>query len=105
MNNISELLNNLPTSIKLEKAKGIKALVQISLSGEGGGDWSVNVDDGTVDIQQGLQTKPDLIIKAKVQDALDLMDGKGNPVTAYMTGKIKVVGDIGLAMKLLGLLK
>jgi putative sterol carrier protein len=105
MENFSDLMNNLPNAVDIEKARGMHALVQFSIAGEGGGQWAVTVDDGRVSVQKGSHPKPELILKADAKDAASLMTGKLNPMTAFMTGKIKLVGDMGLAMKLLGLLK
>lgn len=105
MANISEMINNLPDQVYLDEAKGITALVQLSLSGEGGGNWIVKVDDGTVKIERGMALEPQLMIKLSTQNASKLMQGKLNPLSAFMTGKIKLTGDLALAMKLIDLLK
>ncbi len=105
MENFSDFINNLPNQIDLEQTKGIHALLQFSLSGDNGGNWGVTVDDGTVSVVTGQLTKPQLIIKASTGDALKLMQGELNPVGAFMTGRVKMVGDMALAMKLLKLLK
>lgn len=105
MENFSDIINSVPSQINLEKARGINALVQFSISGEGGGDWGVTVDDGKVTVVPGQLSKPQLIIKAKDSDAVRLVNGKLNPIGAFMTGKVKIVGDMALAMKLFDLLK
>ena len=105
MEKFSDFINNMPNQIDLEKTKGIHALLQFSLSGEGGGDWGVSVDDGKVLVVPGQFAKPQLIIKASAANALKLMRGELNPVGAFMTGKVKVAGDMALAMKLLDLLR
>lgn len=105
MENFSDIINSLPSQINLEKAKGIHALVQFSIAGEGGGDWGVTVDDGKVTVMPGQLAKPELIIKAKASDAVKLVRGKLNPIGAFMTSKIKIIGDMALAMKLFDLLK
>lgn len=105
MENFSEFINNIPNQIDLERTKGIHALLQFYLSGEGGGDWGVTIDDGKVTVVQGQLAKPQLIIKASAANALKLMHGELNPVGAFMTGKVKIVGDMALAMKLFDLLK
>ncbi len=105
MEKFSDFINNMPNQIDLEKTKGMHALLQFSISGEGGGDWGVKVDDGKVEVVPGQLAKPQLIIKASAADALRLMHGELNPVGAFMTGRLKVVGDMALAMKLLDLLR
>ncbi|MDD2521231.1 MAG: SCP2 sterol-binding domain-containing protein [Anaerolineaceae bacterium] len=105
MEKFSDMINNMPNQIDLEKAKGIQATIQFSISGEGGGEWGVTVDDGKVVVEPGQMAKPQLIVKASANDALKLMHGELNPVGAFMSGKVKIIGDMGLAMKLFNLLK
>lgn len=105
MENFADLINNLPESLDFEKAKGINAVVQFSISGEGGGEWAVMLDDGYITVERGKSTQPQLTIKASAEDAVKLVEGKLNPMNAFLSGKIKAVGDIGLGMKLLNLLK
>ena len=105
MEKFSDFINNMPNQIDLEKTKGIHALLQFTLLGEGSGDWGVTVDDGKVLVVPGQLANPQLIIKASAANALKLMRGELNPVGAFMTGKVKVAGDMALAMKLLDLLR
>ena len=55
---------------------------------EGAGQWKVDVADGTV------------TISADDENFMMIVRGEQNPTTAYMTGKLKVKGDMGAAMKL-----
>ncbi len=105
MENISDMINDLPDRIDLEKTKGINALLQFSLSGEGGGEWGVTIDDGKVMVKEGQLANPQLIIKASAENALKIMRDELNPVGAFMTGKIKIAGDMALGLKLLELMK
>lgn len=104
MEKISDIINNLPNQIDLEKTKGIHTILQFSISGEGGGDWGVTIDDGTVAVKPGQIEKPQLIIKASASDSIKLLHGELNPMGAFMTGKVKIVGDMALAMKLFNLI-
>ena len=48
----------------------------------------------------GANTKADVTIKVSDNDLVSLAEGKLNPMQAFMQGKIKVSGQIGLAQKL-----
>lgn len=39
-------------------------------------------------------------LETSTKNALKMMDGDLNPMMAYMTGKLKIKGDMGIAMKL-----
>ena len=70
---------------------------------DGAGMWLVRVDDGTVTVGEG-PGEADCTIRASAENFERLLAGKQNPMTAYMTGKIKVSGDMGAAMKLKSLM-
>ncbi len=66
---------------------------------DGAGAWTVNVEDGTVSVSEGAQAA-DCTITASRDTFREIVAGDQNPTTAYMTGKLKVKGDMGAAMKL-----
>jgi putative sterol carrier protein len=66
---------------------------------EGSGVWKVDVADGTVKVSEG-ETDGDVTIHASKETFTAIASGEQSPTTAYMTGKIKVDGDMGAAMKL-----
>ncbi len=66
---------------------------------EGAGQWKVAVADGKVDVTEG-GGEADATILASEETLLAIIRGEQNPTTAYMTGKLKVKGDMGAAMKL-----
>jgi putative sterol carrier protein len=105
MTDFNELMKSLPKMVDAEEAKGLNGRVQFSLSGEGGGEWGVVLDDGKVTVSEGAMTQPQLTIKTSTENADKLLSGKLDPMMAFMTGKIKISGDMALGMKLIGLLK
>jgi putative sterol carrier protein len=66
---------------------------------DGAGMWFVRVENGTVNVTEGEQDA-DAVIKASEETFEKLVSGEQNPTSAYMTGKLKVKGDMGAAMKL-----
>lgn len=59
------------------------------------------VKDGTVTSVEGVAQQADVTVKVKDDDLVRMFDGKLNPMTAFMTGRLKVRGDIGLAQRLI----
>ena len=66
---------------------------------EGAGQWTVKVEDGRVDVVDGAG-EADVTISASQEIFEKIVAGEQNPTSAYMTGKLKLKGDMGAAMKL-----
>jgi putative sterol carrier protein len=66
---------------------------------EGAGKWTVRVDDGKVNVSEGGDDA-DAVITTSEETFEKITSGEQNATSAYMTGKLKVKGDMGAAMKL-----
>jgi len=67
---------------------------------EGEGRWRVDVRDGAINVTQDGGDDTDATISTSSETLEKIMAGEQNPTTAYMTGKLKIKGDMGAAMKL-----
>ena len=70
---------------------------------EGAGSWRVDVDDGAVTVSPS-HDPADCVIATDEGTFLGVVNGEQNPMGAFMTGKIRVEGDMGLALGLRDLL-
>jgi putative sterol carrier protein len=66
---------------------------------DGAGQWLVQVNDGSIDVTEG-GGDADTTITTSEESFLAISKGELNPTSAYMTGKLKIKGDMGAAMKL-----
>ena len=66
---------------------------------EGAGQWTVKVEDGSIHVVDGID-EADVTISASQEVFQKIVAGEQNPTAAYMSGKLKVKGDMGAAMKL-----
>ena len=66
---------------------------------DGAGTWTVAVNDAGVTVTDGDEGG-DCTLEASAETFSRLVSGEQNPTTAYMTGKLKIKGDMGAAMKL-----
>ena len=66
---------------------------------DGAGQWAVRVADGQVTVTEG-PAGTDVTISTSAKTFERIARGEQNPTTAYMTGKLKIKGDMGAAMKL-----
>jgi putative sterol carrier protein len=66
---------------------------------DGAGTWTVAVSDDGVTVSDGDQGG-DCTLEASAETFSRIAAGEQNATTAYMTGKLKIKGDMGAAMKL-----
>jgi putative sterol carrier protein len=66
---------------------------------EGAGKWKVDVQDGNVTVTENAEDA-DVTITTSEETFAKITSGEQNATSAYMTGKLKVKGDMGAAMKL-----
>lgn len=96
---VAEIFSNMPQNFNADKAAGINASVVFDLSGDEGGAWTVTVADGKCDVKEGAADNPTATIKMSAADYEAMTSGQLNPMMAFMSGKIKVDGDLNAVMK------
>ena len=62
-----------------------------------------HIANEAIEVQTGAHASPNITISMKESDYLDMINGKLNGQMAFMSGKLKISGDMGLAMRLQGL--
>jgi putative sterol carrier protein len=79
------------------RAAGLNASYLFDI--DGAGKWLVRVEDGKPSVSEG-DGAADTTISASEETFLRIVNGEQNATTAFMTGKLRVKGDMGNAMKL-----
>jgi len=102
---IEKLIELMPKAFLPEKAQGVDAVIQYNLTGAQAGDWVITIKDGQCTVAKGTADNPKLTLAADGADYLAVVTGKLNPMSAFSAGKIKLKGDLGLAMKLMNFFK
>ena len=87
-------------SFQPAKAKGVHARYQWDLSGPQGGQWWIDVDDGKYKMGKGKIDNPNVTFVAKDKDWVAVSNHQMGGTWAYLTGRLKIRGDQGLARKL-----
>jgi len=87
------------------KLQGMTATYQFDLTGDGGGQWYAKIADGKGEVSEGTAESPNITITIAASDFVDLSTGKLDGTMAFMSGKLKIKGDMGLAMKLQNILR
>jgi putative sterol carrier protein len=102
---VKEMVQNHEKAFMPEKAVGVNAVVQYHLTGDEGGDWIITIQDGKCSVAEGVAEKPTVTLTAEALDLKDVLTGKANGMSYFMQGKLKLAGDLNLAMKLTSFFK
>jgi putative sterol carrier protein len=97
MASAKEFFDGLESRVDPSKTAGMRNSYLFEI--EGAGTWKVDVDDGAVKVSEG-GGEADCTISTTEETFEKIASGELNPTSAYMTGKLKVKGDMGAAMKL-----
>ena len=95
-----EVFDSMRQSFQANQAKGVHARYEWNLSGPNGGQWWIDVNDGAYKMGKGKIDNPNVTFVATDKDWVAVSNGKLGGTWAYMTGRLKIRGDQGLARKL-----
>jgi putative sterol carrier protein len=95
---VSQFFESLSTRADESKIAGMNNTYRFDV--DGAGSWVVDVRDGKVTVTPDGDADPDTTISTSEETFQKLVSGEQNPTTAYMTGKVKIKGDMSAAMKL-----
>ena len=93
----ADFFNSLESRADAAKVAGMNNSYLFDIEGEG--QWHVTVADGKLSVAEG-GGDADATITTSSETFDKIVAGEQNPTTAYMTGKLKIKGDLGAAMKL-----
>jgi putative sterol carrier protein len=79
---------------------GMNAIYQFNVTGDGGGSWYADLKATPPNVAAGTSATANCTITVASKDFVDIKTGKLSGQMAFMTGKLKIAGDMGLAMKL-----
>ena len=85
-----------------DAATAPNAIYQFNITGDGGGEWNMDLTKGKTGdfVSKGTHDSPGATITVSSEDWLGMLNGSLNPMQAFMSGKIKIDGDMTLAMSL-----
>ena len=87
-----------------EKVEGLEAVYLFDITGDAAGKWTLTCDGSSAAIAVGETGEPQCTISMVDSDFVAMMTGELNPMMAFSLGKLRVAGDIGLAIKIQALL-
>ncbi len=96
---VAEIFEEMPNVLNPAAAAGMHKTLQWNITGGQAGVWALKIDDGKATLIPNGVEKPDITFTVSDKDWLAMTEGKLDAMNAFMTGKLKVAGDMMLAMK------
>ncbi|MFO0774652.1 MAG: SCP2 sterol-binding domain-containing protein [Nitrospiraceae bacterium] len=100
---LRDLFHGLPAQLDADAADGVTAVYQFDLSGPDGGQYAVAIDRGVCTVSDGMHPDPHVTLAMDAGDARKVLSGQLSGQMAVFSGRLRVSGDLGLAMQLRGL--
>lgn len=97
---VADIFNTMPGRFQADKAADTNMGILFDLSGADGGQWFVDIANGQLNVSSGAPAAaPSATVNMTAEDFQAMSSGALNPMMAFMTGKIKVDGDLNSVMK------
>jgi putative sterol carrier protein len=96
---VDGIFSSMPELFLPEKAAGLTASVYYQVTGEGGGDYACLIQDGRFELKREPKEDASAKVVIAAEDWIALNESKLDPMQAFMTGKLKGTGDLGLLQK------
>ena len=100
MATVKEVFTNMAQVFNANAAKGLNAVFQFNITGDGGGNWSAAVKDGKCEIKDGTAASPTVTLTMSGETWLAMVNKQTTGMQAFMSGKLKASGDIMLAQRI-----
>jgi putative sterol carrier protein len=97
---IKEFFKQLPSKLDAGAAEDVDVVYQFDLSGAQGGQYFVTIREGACQVKEGRHEDPHVILSMAGEDCVKVLNGELSGPAAAMSGRIRISGDIGLAMQL-----
>jgi putative sterol carrier protein len=92
--------DELRSRIDTSKAAGMSAIYQFVMSDQPEGEVYARIAGGQIDVNEGTSPESDIVLTATAADWDSILNGDLSGQMAFLTGKLKIRGDMALAMKL-----
>lgn len=102
---LDEIFRRMESHVRQERIKGMHAVIRWRLTGgtgEGGFDrYECTLSNGTCTVNRAMSGRPRVTITITPVDFVRVITHQATPPVLFVTGKIKVTGDLGFAAGLI----
>jgi len=100
LTDVKEVFSKMPEVFNPSAAQGLDVVIQYNITGEGGGNWNITIKDGACQIQEGSHDSPTVTLTMSSETWLSMVNKEINGMQAFMSGQLKVSGDMMLAQRI-----
>jgi acyl dehydratase len=100
ISSVKEVFDGMPEAFNATAAQGLNVVFQFEITGDGGGNWSVTIKDGTCEVTEGSHDAPTTTLTMSGETWLAMVNRELDGMQAFMSGQLKVSGDIMLANRI-----
>ncbi|HKO31773.1 MAG TPA: SCP2 sterol-binding domain-containing protein [Nitrospiraceae bacterium] len=97
---VKEFFQRLPGLLDSDAAEDLDAVYQFDLSGAQGGQFILTIREGACQVTEGMHADPHVVLSMSGEDCIKVLKGQLSGTAVAMSGRLKVSGDLGLAMQL-----
>ncbi|MET0514121.1 MAG: SCP2 sterol-binding domain-containing protein [Nitrospiraceae bacterium] len=97
---VEEFFQGLPEKLDPDAAEGLDAVYQFDLSGNQGGQYYMLIREGSCRVTRGSHVDPHVTLSLSAEDCVRVLNGQLNGTAVAMSGRLRISGDMGLALQL-----
>jgi putative sterol carrier protein len=97
---VKEFLQLLSSRLNSDAAENLDVVYQFDLSGAQSGRYFLTIRDGACQVEEGMHADPHVVLSMAGEDCIKILNGQLSGSAVAMSGRLKISGDIGLAMQL-----
>jgi len=102
---IANVFKTIEGALSEDVVSSTKAIFTFDVTGDDGGKWHIDLKNGAGSVGVGDKEGSDVTLTLSSENFVKMFSGQLNPTQAFMSGKLKIKGNMGKAMALEKLMK
>lgn len=94
MPTVKELVENLPNLFNKDRAKGYNRIIQLTITGEDGGEWWLEIKDQNCTVHKGKAEEAKITLEIGSEDFINYFTGKVHPMDLVREKRLKFSGPM-----------